>query len=82
MNLTIAGKESRIEVPGAGSAQMEPLRNPVSGAENDVRIVKPGGFIWKEGEIATSTRLEIDLPEMAFEFSGRHAVHAAFDWTT
>ena len=80
MNLTIAGKESRIEVPG-GSAQMEPLRNPVTGVENDVRIVKPGGFIWKDGEIAKSTKLEVDLPEMAFAVSGRHAVHASFDWT-
>ena len=36
---------------------------------------------WKEGEIATSTSLEVDLPEMVFEVSGRHAVHASFDWT-
>lgn len=81
VNLTIAGKQSRIEVPGAGSAQMEPLRNPVSGVENDVHIVKPGGFIWKDGEIAKGTKLEVDLPEMAFEVSGRHAVHGAFDWS-
>ena len=81
VNLTIAGRESRIEVPGAGSAQMEPLRNPVTGVEYNVRIVKPGGFIWKAGEIAKSTRLKVDLPEMAFDVSDRHAVHATFDWT-
>jgi len=81
VNLMIAGRESQIEVQGAGSAQMEPLRNPVTGAVNDVRIVKPGAFIWKDGEIAKSTRLEVHLPEMAFEVSGRHAVHAAFDWS-
>jgi hypothetical protein len=80
VDLTIAGRESRIEVPGVGSAQMEPLRNPVSGAENDVRIVKPGGFIWKDGEIAKSTALQVDLPEMAWNVSDRHAVHASFDW--
>src|SRR5712691_1837508 len=80
VHLTIAGKASRVEVPGAGSAQMEPLRNPVTGAENDVRIVKPGAFIWKDGEIAKSTTLEVDLPEMAFEVSDRHAVFATFDW--
>ena len=80
VNLTIAGKESRVEVSGACSAQMEPLRNPVTGAENDVRIVKPGAFIWKDGEIAKSTSLEVDLPEMAFAVSDRHAVFATFDW--
>jgi hypothetical protein len=80
VDLTIAGKASRIEVSGVGTAQMEPLRNPVTGAENDVRIVKPGAFIWKDGEIAKSTTLEVDLPEMAFAVSDRHAVFATFDW--
>jgi len=81
VNLTIAGRESQIEVQGAGSAQMEPLRNPVTGAVNDVRIVKPGAFIWKDGEIAKSTSLAVHLPEMAFEVSDRHAVFATFDWS-
>ncbi len=81
VNLTIAGKTSRIEVPGAGSAQMEPLRSPVTGAENDVRIVKPGAFIWKDGQIAKGTSLKVDLPEMAFDVSDRHAVFASFDWS-
>ena len=60
---------------------MEPLRNPVTGAENDVRIVKPSAFIWKDGDIAKSTKLEVDLPEMAFEVTDRHAVFATFDWS-
>jgi hypothetical protein len=81
VNLTIAGKESRVEVSGVCSAQMEPLRNPVTGSENDVHIVKPGGFIWKDGAIARSASLQVDLPEMAFEVSGRHAVYASFDWS-
>jgi hypothetical protein len=68
-------------VPGAGSAQMEPLRNPVTGEENDVRIVKPGAFIWKDGEVAKSTSLAVELPEMAFAVSDRHAVFATFDWS-
>ena len=49
--------------------------------ENNVRIVKPESFIWKDNEIAKSTRLKVDLPEMAFDVSDRHAVHATFDWT-
>ena len=37
-----------------------------------MRIVKPGGFIWKDGAIGTSERLRVELPEMSFDVSGRH----------
>lgn len=79
--VTLDGKSSRFSVAGVGEAAMEPLRNPVTGAENHVRIVKPDAFIWKEGEIAQSASLKVDLPEMSFGVSGRHAVLASFDWS-
>jgi hypothetical protein len=82
VKLTVAGKKSRIEVAGVGLAQMEPLRNPVTGDENEVRIVKPDAFIWKDGTIAKSTILKVDLPEMSFEVADRHAVFGPFDWAT
>ncbi|MBI3647564.1 MAG: DUF1326 domain-containing protein [Actinobacteria bacterium] len=75
------GKGSRFSVEGVATARLEPLRNPVSGAENDVRIVKPGGFIWKDGHVAQGAQLTVDLPEMSFDHTGRHAVVAAFDWS-
>ena len=81
VDLTLRGKNSRFSVAGVGESAMEPLRNPVTGAENDVRIVKPGGFIWKEGEIGQGTRLRVYLPEMSFDLSGRHAVLAPFEWS-
>jgi hypothetical protein len=80
--LTVAGKTSRIEVAGVAVAQMEPLRNPVTGDENEVRIVKPGGFIWKDGTIAKSSILKVDLSEMSFEVADRHAVFGPFEWAT
>jgi hypothetical protein len=52
----------------------------VSGDENDVRIVKGGGFIWKDGQIAQGRRMMVSLPEMSFETAGRHAVVSTFDW--
>jgi len=75
------GRYSRFSVSGVGSAQMEPLRNPVTGAENNVRILKPDAFIWKDGAIGQGTRLHIDIPEMSFDHSGRHAVVGAFGWS-
>ncbi|MBI2237258.1 MAG: hypothetical protein HYU54_01865 [Actinobacteria bacterium] len=46
-----------------------------------MRIVKRDGFIWKDGEIARGAKLRVDLPEMRFEHTGRHAVIASFDWS-
>ncbi len=81
VEVALDGKSSRFSVAGVGGAVMEPLRNPVTGAENDVRIVKQGAFIWRDGEIAQGSSLTVDLPEMSFDLSGRHAVFASFDWS-
>jgi hypothetical protein len=53
----------------------------VSGEENEVRIVKAGGFIWKDGQIAQGRRMMAALPHINFETSGRHAVVAPFAWS-
>ncbi len=79
VDLTLADRESSMSVAGVGEAVMQPLRG-ATGDVNDVRIVKPNAFIWKDGKVATSTVLKVELPEMAFEVSGRHAVFANFDW--
>lgn len=80
VEMTVDGKSSRLSVAGVGEAVMEPLRSPVSEEENDVRIVKPGGFIWKDGAIGQSERLRVELPEMSFDVSGRHTVFAEFEY--
>lgn len=80
VNLELNGKSSSFSVEGVAEARMTPLTNPVTGEENDVRVVKPGGFIWTDGEIVQGELLKVDLPEMSFEHTGRHGVIGAFDW--
>jgi len=80
VDLTLDGKNSRYSIEGVGEAVLAPLRSPVGGDENDVRIVKPGGFIWQDGAIGTSERLRVELPEMSYDVSGRHTVFADFDY--
>ena len=45
-----------------------------------MRIVKPGGFIWKDGHIALSTRMRVDVPGISFDLSGRHCVISPFEY--
>jgi hypothetical protein len=80
VDLDIAGKRSRVTIGDAVEAVMTPLLNPVSGEENNVRIVKDGGFIWADGEIATNEQLRVETPEVSFEVSGRHSVFAPFSY--
>jgi hypothetical protein len=80
IEMTLDGKSSRYTVEGVGEAVLMPLRSPVGGAENDVRILKPEGFHLKDGAIGTSERLRVELPEMNFDVSGRHTVYAEFDY--
>ena len=82
IDLVIDGKNSTVRIGSLAEGVMEPLRSPVSGEENDVRIVKAGGFIWKDGQIAQGTRMMVSLPEMSFETTGRHAVFAPFAWSS
>ena len=52
-----AGAHS-VSIEGVTDSRMTPLTNPVTGDENEVRIVKTTGFIWRDGEIAA----ERDVP--------------------
>jgi len=80
IDIALDGRRSRYSVDEVAEAVLTPLRSPVGDEENDVRILKPEGFIWKDGAIGTSERLRVELPEMNFDVSGRHTVYAEFDY--
>ena len=81
VDITVDGKRSRVPIDGVTENQMTPLTNPVTGDENEVRIVKSSGFIWRDGEIAQSETFRIDLPEMSWDLSERHSVFSTFDYS-
>lgn len=82
VEMTIDGMQSRFSVEGVGESVLTPLRSPVGEDENHVRIVKQSGFIWRDGEIAQSERMAVELPEMSFDLSGRHAVFSRFGYSS
>jgi hypothetical protein len=81
LDITVDGKRSSVAIDGVSENRMTPLTNPVSGDENEVRIVKNAGFIWLDGEIAQSERFQVDLPEMSWDLAERHCVFSQFDYT-
>jgi hypothetical protein len=81
VEMTVDGKSSRLAVEGIAEAVMTPLRSPVSGNENNIRIVSDG-FIWKDGEIATNELMKVETPEISFDLAGRHSVFAPFEYAS
>jgi hypothetical protein len=48
-------RRAKLSIPGVLQADVEPIKNPVTGAEHRVQVVMPEGFEHIEGEIAHAT---------------------------
>lgn len=47
-----AGRRARLSIPGVLRCDVEPIKNPVTGAEHRIQVVMPEGFEHREGEVA------------------------------
>ena len=47
-------RTSRLRIPGVLETEVEPIKNPVTGAPHRIRVVMPEGFEHIEGEIASA----------------------------
>jgi hypothetical protein len=63
-------RTGRIVLPGVGDIDMEPIRNPVTGAPHFARIQLPGGFEFREAEMTSSTFKGTGALE--FDHAGRY----------
>jgi hypothetical protein len=82
IQMTMNGRHSHFSINGVLEAQMVPLKNPVTGEENEVHIVFPnGGMVWDEGDIATTTVMHIDHEIVTFAHPGQSGTFARVDWS-
>jgi hypothetical protein len=49
-----AGRTARLSIPGVLESDVEPIKNPVTGAPHRIKVVMPEGFEHIEGEVASS----------------------------
>lgn len=49
-----ASRTARLVIPGVLETEVEPIKNPVTGADHRVQIVMPEGFEHRVGEVASS----------------------------
>jgi hypothetical protein len=49
------GRTARLDIPGVLESDVEPIKNPVTGAPHRIRVVMPEGFEHLEGEVAAAS---------------------------
>jgi hypothetical protein len=70
---------SRVRAGSFIDLQMEPVKNPVTGAEVHPRVLLPEGMVFKDGMLGASTRFRVDGP-VKFEHDGKYAAAAPFEY--
>jgi hypothetical protein len=71
LDLDMDARRGRMVVPGVVESTLEPIRNPVTGAEHRARIDLPHGFEYRLAEVA-SGRSKSSGP-IALDLQGTHA---------
>jgi hypothetical protein len=69
-----AARIARVSIPGVLESDVEPIKNPVTGAPHHIKVVMPEGFEHHEGEIASANIRS--LGAIKFETQGSHSTLA------
>ncbi len=82
IEMTVNGRQSSFQIPGVFEAKITPLKNPVTGEENEVHVVFPkGGLIWNDGDAATTETMRFTYGDYTYDHSGQSAFYAFTEWT-
>ena len=79
VKVTESGRRSAVEIPGVGKATGDTLKNPVTGADNNVDIELESGFIWKRGRCGQGS-FEVEAEGIKLKFENTSWIHYDFDW--
>lgn len=67
-------RTSRVVIPGVLETEVEPIKNPVTGAAHRIQVVMPQGFEHRGGEVASSNIRSTGA--IKFETRGGHSTLA------
>jgi hypothetical protein len=76
--LELNGIRSRVRAGEDFELELEPIRNPVSGAEVTPGAVLPQGIIFKRGDFASSKRYRVPL--LGIDHAGKYTAVAPFEY--
>jgi hypothetical protein len=76
--IDIGGRSARLAVPGVVETAVEPIRNPVTGAEHQAQIGLPMGKEFQHAEVASGSTKASGAVALEFEKSHAHLVDNEF----
>ncbi|MCH7605955.1 MAG: DUF1326 domain-containing protein [Chloroflexi bacterium] len=79
-DIKLDGANSTVRVGSALELEMEPIKNPVSGAEAYPGVVLPQGILYKESTRASTKTFRVRAG-VNFESSGKDAAWSPFEWS-
>jgi len=79
--MRVAGKETEVAVDGVVKISFQPIRNPVTKAEANSKVVLPQGFVFQEGDQYSLKEFWVNAgPELQFAHPGRCGELAKIHW--
>ena len=78
-DVEVAGIASRVRAGEIVELELEPIRNPVSGAEVTPGAVLPQGIIFKRGDFASSKTFRV-RDGVEYDHSGKYTAVASFEY--
>lgn len=76
-----SGRRGRVVIAGHLESTIEPIKNPVTGAEHTIRIGLPNGFEYKEADIANTVAWTAILGERTLSHRQVYAELWDLDWS-
>jgi hypothetical protein len=77
--MVAAEHHTRVTIGDVLQLDLEPIRNPVSGAEAFPEIVLPQGLVLKHAALAKSARFNL-THEISYDHSGQYTAFGRFDY--
>ena len=69
----INGRNSSVQIGNAMNVAVEPIKNPVTGEPESVRIEHSTGFIFKDAECVSAAKMDVQVGELEFSYPNKAA---------
>jgi hypothetical protein len=69
----INGRNSSVQIGDAINVALEPIKNPVTGEPESVRVQHSTGFIFKDAECVSASKMEVRVGELKFSYPNKAA---------
>jgi hypothetical protein len=74
-------RTASLRIPTIAEAQVEPIKNPVTGDTHRARIDLPGGFEYEQAEMGNTVHAHVSTGPISFTLENTYAQLNPFSWS-